>query len=135
MSEYDNVNLRSPVTLMLYGWLCNNLVFYPVAVSSLYLLEWGRGGKLDAGRRDNIVNHRLSVFLNEVIYLCIQFIVLKCHIYLDQQKEDCVENKTDNYFQKEFLSEDIMSIFLTPGNGHNLDNVAIILERAFMLLS
>lgn len=31
------------------------------------------------------------------------FIVLKCHIYLDQI-EDCVENKTDNHFQKEFLS-------------------------------
>lgn len=46
----------------------------------------------------------LSLYSIQYAGLMSTFIVFKCHIYLDQLKEDCVENKTDTYFQKEFPS-------------------------------
>lgn len=109
--EIININLRSPVMAMLYLWFCNGLVFYPVGISPLYLGVSVEVAKKKKKNPRSLKERRLlqplclSFFnLDEVIYLwklySIQymglmsaFIVLKCHIYLDQMKNDYVENK------------------------------------------
>lgn len=71
MLENNNINLRSPVTVMLYLWFYNNLVFYPVGISPLYLgvsFEVAKKSqKLKEGEKTSSAT--LSFFLDEVIYL------------------------------------------------------------------